>query len=58
MFGINYIINRSGVITGPWQWGRVDQGFMTFWMISYMLKKLKYIGYGGKGYQIRDILNI
>ncbi len=59
VFGIDYIINRSGVITGPWQWGRVDQGFMTFWMISYMLKKkLKYIGYGGKGYQIRDILNI
>ena len=43
IFGIDYIINRSGVITGPWQWGRVDQGFMTFWMISYMLKKkLKY----------------
>jgi CDP-paratose 2-epimerase len=59
IFGIDFIINRSGVISGPWQWGRVDQGFMAYWVMAYMFKrKLKYIGYGGKGYQVRDILNI
>ena len=58
-FGIDFIINRSGVISGPWQWGRVDQGFMAYWVMAYMFKKkLKYIGYGGKGYQVRDILNV
>ncbi len=59
IFGIDFIINRSGVISGPWQWGRVDQGFMAYWMMAYMFKKkLKYFGYGGKGYQVRDILNV
>ena len=59
IFGTNFIINRSGVISGPWQWGRVDQGFIAYWVMAYMFKKkLKYIGYGGKGYQVRDILNV
>ena len=58
-FDVDYILNRSGVIAGPWQWGRVDQGFMSYWIMAYMFKKnLKYIGYGGLGYQVRDILNI
>jgi len=59
IFNIDFIINRSGVITGPWQWGRVDQGFVSYWLMAYVFKKkLKYIGYGGLGYQVRDILNI
>ena len=59
IFGVDFIINRSGVISGPWQWGRVDQGFMAYWIMAYMFKKkLKYIGYGGKGHQVRDILNV
>ncbi len=59
IFGTDYIINRSGVISGPWQWGRVDQGFMAYWIMAYMFKKkLKYIGYGSKGFQVRDILNV
>jgi CDP-paratose 2-epimerase len=58
-FNINYIINRAGVIAGPWQWGRVDQGFMVHWLISHYKKnKLNYIGYKGTGCQIRDILNV
>ena len=59
IFEIDFVINRSGVISGPWQWGRVDQGFVAYWIMAYTFKKkLKYIGYGGKGYQVRDILNV
>ena len=56
---ISYIINRCGVIAGPWQWGKIDQGFIVYWILCYLFKKkLNYIGYKGKGYQVRDVLNI
>ena len=56
---ISYLINRSGVVAGPWQWGKLDQGFIVYWMICYLFKKkLNYIGYNGKGFQVRDVLNI
>ena len=58
-FNLEFIINRSGVIAGPWQWGRVDQGFIGYWLLCYFFKKkLNYIGYKGKGNQVRDILHI
>lgn len=58
-YGVRSIINRCGVIAGPWQMGKVDQGIMTFWIASHLYgKKLSYIGYGGKGKQVRDILHI
>jgi CDP-paratose 2-epimerase len=56
---LNYIINRFGVIAGPWQFGKQDQGFVPLWLARHFLKKkLKYIGFGGNGYQIRDVLHI
>ncbi len=59
VFNLKYIINRSGVIAGPWQWGKVDQGFVVHWLLNYYKNnKLSYIGFNGKGSQIRDILNI
>jgi CDP-paratose 2-epimerase len=58
-FNIKYIINRSGVLSGPLQFGKQDQGFVSLWIWSHIFKKnLKYIGYGGKGHQIRDVLHI
>ena len=56
---IKYIINRCGVITGPWQMGKVDQGFVSFfvWNISNK-RNIKFIGFGGYGYQERDLLHI
>ncbi len=52
-------INRCGVITGPWQMGKVDQGVFTHWLLSHYLKKpLNYIGYGGEGKQVRDLLHV
>ena len=59
IYKFKYIINRFGVIAGPWQFGKQDQGFVSLWTISHFLKKnLNYIGYGGTGKQIRDVLHI
>ena len=56
---LKYIINRFGVIAGPWQFGKQDQGFVPLWVARHLLKKnLSYIGFGGNGHQIRDILHI
>ena len=58
-FKIKYIINRCGVISGPLQFGKQDQGFVSLWIWRHMIqKKLNYIGYGGFGHQVRDVLHI
>ena len=36
---IKYIINRFGVISGPWQFGKQDQGFFSLWVSRYIKKK-------------------
>ena len=59
LYKIKYIINRLGVISGPWQFGKQDQGFVSLWVWKHMnRKKLSYIGFGGKGSQIRDVVHI
>ncbi len=56
---LKYIINRFGVIAGPWQFGKQDQGFVPLWVAKHFFnKKLNYIGFGGKGFQIRDVIHI
>jgi|TARA_B110000444_G_scaffold230293_1_gene237405 CDP-paratose 2-epimerase len=56
---IKYIINRFGVIAGPWQFGKQDQGFMSLWVARHLFQnKLSYIGFGGHGNQIRDVIHI
>lgn len=58
-YGIKGLVNRCGVIAGPWQFGRVDQGVFTYWMLAHYFKKpLKYIGFGGQGKQVRDLLHV
>ena len=59
LFNLRGIINRCGVIAGPWQFGKVDQGVFTFWMMAHVFERpLTYIGYGGSGKQVRDLLHI
>ena len=59
MHKIKYIINRLGVISGPWQFGKQDQGFVSRWVWKHLNKKnLYYIGFGGTGSQIRDVIHI
>jgi CDP-paratose 2-epimerase len=58
-FGVRAVVNRFGVIAGPWQMGKVDQGVFTFWVLSHRLgRPLRYIGYEGSGKQVRDLLHI
>lgn len=58
-YGLRILINRCGVLTGPWQMGKVDQGVFALWMANhYFQKPLKYIGYGGTGKQVRDFLHV
>lgn len=57
-FDMDIIINRCGVIAGPGQWGKVDQGVFTLWVANhYFNKPLTYTGFGGKGFQVRDLLH-
>ena len=59
IFNIKFLINRMGIITGPLQFGKVEQGLISLWLWKHMNKKsIKYIGYGGKGVQIRDVLHV
>jgi CDP-paratose 2-epimerase len=59
LLGLKAVINRCGVITGPWQMGKVDQGVIVLWMARHYWKKdLTYTGYGGAGKQVRDILHV
>lgn len=58
-YGLNSVINRCGVVSGPYQMGKIDQGVVVLWLARHFWKKeLSYIGYGGKGKQLRDILHI
>jgi CDP-paratose 2-epimerase len=58
-YGLKAAITRFGVIAGPRQMGKTDQGVVTLWMAKhYWNQSLKYIGYGGTGKQVRDLLHV
>ena len=58
-FGLRAVVDRCGVIAGPWQMGKVDQGVFTHWMLSHHFGlPLSYIGFGGSGKQVRDLLHV
>jgi CDP-paratose 2-epimerase len=57
--GVPAVVNRCGVIAGPWQMGKVDQGVFAHWMLAHHFERpLTYIGFGGKGKQVRDLLHV
>ncbi|NLN91896.1 MAG: NAD-dependent epimerase/dehydratase family protein [Candidatus Hydrogenedens sp.] len=59
IYGLPAVINRCGVIAGPGQLGRVDQGILAFWIAAHVYERpLSYIGFGGQGKQLRDMLHI
>jgi len=59
VFGLRTVVDRFGVIAGPWQMGQVDQGIVTFWLAAHRFgRPLRYIGFGGSGKQVRDILHV
>jgi len=57
-YGLKSIIYRCGVLAGPGQFGKVDQGVFTLWVAHhYFQKPLEYTGFGGNGKQVRDLLH-
>ncbi|UFS69742.1 NAD-dependent epimerase/dehydratase family protein [Geomonas sp. RF6] len=57
-FGFPVWINRCGVLAGAGQFGRPDQGIFAYWINAWLRRApLAYIGFGGKGYQVRDCLH-
>jgi CDP-paratose 2-epimerase len=58
-YGLRAVIDRCGVVAGPWQMGKVDQGVFTWWMLAHHFNRpLSYIGFGGTGKQVRDLLHV
>ena len=59
MYGVPAVVNRCGLLSGPWQMGKVDQGVVVLWAARHAYGgKLNYIGFGGAGKQVRDVLHI
>jgi CDP-paratose 2-epimerase len=59
IFDLPTVINRCGVVAGPWQMGKVDQGVFTHWMVAFYFRRpLSYLGFGGHGRQVRDVLHV
>jgi len=59
MYGVRAIVNRCGVLSGPWQMGKVDQGFVVLWAARHAYGgTLAYTGFGGDGLQLRDVLHV
>jgi CDP-paratose 2-epimerase len=57
-FQVPVWINRCGVLAGPGQFGKPDQGIFAFWINSYLRRRpLRYIGFDGRGLQVRDCLH-
>ena len=44
-YGLRTVVDRCGVVAGPWQMGKADQGVFTYWMLAHVLDRpLRYIG--------------
>jgi len=57
-FGFPVHVDRCGVIAGAGQFGKPDQGIFSYWIHSYLRRQpLRYIGFGGSGFQVRDCMH-
>ncbi len=58
-YGLRGLIDRCGVLAGPHQMARTDQGVVTLWLARHIYgRPLRYIGFGGSGKQVRDLLHV
>jgi CDP-paratose 2-epimerase len=58
-FGLEFVTLRFGVISGPGQMGKVEQGVFSLWMARHLWgDSLTYKGWGGVGKQVRDVVHI
>ncbi len=57
-FQVPVWINRCGVLAGAGQFGTAEQGIFSYWLHAHATRRpLKYLGYGGHGFQVRDALH-
>lgn len=57
-FGFPVWVNRCGVLAGPGQFGTPDQGIFAYWVNACLRKRpRRFIGWDGKGKQVRDALH-
>jgi CDP-paratose 2-epimerase len=57
-FGLPAWIDRCGVLAGAGQFGYDQQGIFSYWIHAFRRRdRLRYIGFGGHGYQVRDCLH-
>jgi CDP-paratose 2-epimerase len=58
-YGFRFIVDRFGLLTGPGQMAKSDQGVVALWIAAHTYQRqLGYIGFGGTGKQVRDFLHI
>jgi CDP-paratose 2-epimerase len=51
-------IDRCGNLAGGGQFGRADQGIFAYWINAWLRNRpLRYFGFGGRGFQLRDCLH-
>jgi CDP-paratose 2-epimerase len=54
-FGFPVWVNRCGVLAGAGQVGTPEQGIFSYWLHAHAARRpLRYIGFGGHGWQVRD----
>jgi CDP-paratose 2-epimerase len=54
-FGFPVWVNRCGVLAGAGQFGTAEQGIFSYWLHAHAARRpLRYIGFGGHGWQVRD----
>lgn len=54
-FGFPVWIDRCGVLAGAGQFGTAEQGIFSYWLHAHAARlPLRYIGFGGRGHQVRD----
>ena len=57
-YGFPVRIDRCGLLAGGGQFGRPDQGIVSYWIHSWARRRpLRYTGLGGLGLQVRDVLH-
>jgi CDP-paratose 2-epimerase len=57
-YNLEAVIDRCGVIAGPGQFGKADQGVFAMWIACHHFGiPLKYTGFAGAGKQVRDLLH-
>jgi len=54
-FGFPVWVDRCGVLAGAGQFGTAEQGIFSYWLHAHAARRaLRYIGFGGRGLQVRD----